>query len=504
MQKRFVVYLMLLLCLLPFASQTFAAAPWSARLYNAATGTITWVDYTGAILDQFVLPSEFGYSYSRSAAVSDDGSLIAYVVSDGAAPFNGYLYIYDRAFDTVRFAFDMGATPTHSLDFTASNLNFSADGGTFAFGYANSDMSRWWAIVIDLTTFTTAGIRSTDPLPNAMGLPAEFALPVVQYNRDGQVIFTPVLLGTEGLPEYDAFAWDVAATTLEPDPIYRTLGSSTFLPTGEVIMALEDARLPLSTEPYAYFHPNSLQVFDPSLGLRYPFYTDSTQFFYSAKFVQGGERVLAGSIDLDNNFLWSLMERSGSFVGILPRESLNSVEGVLDGFIYVPTELSADLRPQLFYVETRDGLDPMEIGNVVWSGDPNANAPLIVWHSDLFTMSATAFTAWAQLAEPYNPLDGIPAAGSSAPEVPVGDLRVGGEAVINTTAGDVLNVRTGAGTNFEVVARLNTGEVVTLLEGPVPSSGFTWWRVRTASGIEGWVVESVDDNGTRLQTLVPR
>jgi uncharacterized protein YraI len=83
-----------------------------------------------------------------------------------------------------------------------------------------------------------------------------------------------------------------------------------------------------------------------------------------------------------------------------------------------------------------------------------------------------------------------------------GILVVGGQASINTTEGDTLNVRAGPGTTFEIVARLPDGARVTLLEGPRAGEGYTWWRIRAGSA-EGWVVESVDDRGTRLQTLIP-
>jgi hypothetical protein len=83
-----------------------------------------------------------------------------------------------------------------------------------------------------------------------------------------------------------------------------------------------------------------------------------------------------------------------------------------------------------------------------------------------------------------------------------GILAVGGQATINTTEGDTLNMRAGPGTTFEIVARLPDGARVTLLEGPRAGEGYTWWRIRAGSA-EGWVVESVDDRGTRLQTLIP-
>lgn len=82
---------------------------------------------------------------------------------------------------------------------------------------------------------------------------------------------------------------------------------------------------------------------------------------------------------------------------------------------------------------------------------------------------------------------------------PAATLQAGGTALIQTTGGDVLNVRGGPGRGFSVVTRLPGGTPVSLLEGPQDADGFRWWRIRTADGIEGWVVDEVDD----AQTLVP-
>ena len=83
-------------------------------------------------------------------------------------------------------------------------------------------------------------------------------------------------------------------------------------------------------------------------------------------------------------------------------------------------------------------------------------------------------------------------------------LIAGGLAVVHTTNGDQLNVRTGAGTNYQILAKLGDGARVTLIEGPKNADGFQWWHIRTESGIAGWVVDSVnDDDGKRLETLLP-
>lgn len=79
-------------------------------------------------------------------------------------------------------------------------------------------------------------------------------------------------------------------------------------------------------------------------------------------------------------------------------------------------------------------------------------------------------------------------------------LRVGGSAVIQTTGGDRLNARSGAGRGFDIVTKVASGTAVTIIGGPQTADGFTWWQVRTGDGVEGWVVESAGDEPTLFPT----
>jgi tetratricopeptide (TPR) repeat protein/SH3-like domain-containing protein len=76
------------------------------------------------------------------------------------------------------------------------------------------------------------------------------------------------------------------------------------------------------------------------------------------------------------------------------------------------------------------------------------------------------------------------------------NLYLGDTAEIFTTAGDRLNLRSGPGLDYEIVDRLEYGETVTLLEGPRKEGGYSWWRIRTADGQEGWAVERVETEQT--------
>lgn len=75
-------------------------------------------------------------------------------------------------------------------------------------------------------------------------------------------------------------------------------------------------------------------------------------------------------------------------------------------------------------------------------------------------------------------------------------LAVGGQASVTSTEGDTLRVRENAGRSFAIVTQLPGGTVVTLLEGPQIVDDLSWWKIRTADGIEGWAVESAADERT--------
>ena len=77
-------------------------------------------------------------------------------------------------------------------------------------------------------------------------------------------------------------------------------------------------------------------------------------------------------------------------------------------------------------------------------------------------------------------------------------LVIGGQAIINTSSGETLNMREDTGTEFEIVEQLPAGTLVTILEGPVPGETYVWWKIRTPSGAEGWSVERVPGEHTLI------
>jgi TolA-binding protein len=68
-----------------------------------------------------------------------------------------------------------------------------------------------------------------------------------------------------------------------------------------------------------------------------------------------------------------------------------------------------------------------------------------------------------------------------------GELKVGGNAWVRRAGGQGLNRRDAPGLSSNVLDSFPIGTQLVLLEGPTPADGYTWWRVRSSDGREGWV-----------------
>jgi WD40 repeat protein len=115
--------------------------------------------------------------------------------------------------------------------------------------------------------------------------------------------------------------------------------------------------------------------------------------------------------------------------------------------------------------------------------------------SSLVTLTFTPTGTTTFMPPTYTPAP--PTRTPTATPLPL--LEVGGRAQVHVINNEALNVRSEPMIANNLLQVLFDGDVVTLLEGPHETGGLVWWRVRTAQGTEGWVVESADG----IQTLIP-
>ncbi len=74
--------------------------------------------------------------------------------------------------------------------------------------------------------------------------------------------------------------------------------------------------------------------------------------------------------------------------------------------------------------------------------------------------------------------------------VPPGEIGIGAQVVVATGGGQRLNIRQAPGTDAAIVARVDPGTRLEVLDGPRTASGYTWWHVRSPDGVTGWAAEN--------------
>ncbi|MBE0690734.1 MAG: SH3 domain-containing protein [Anaerolineae bacterium] len=508
----FIILLMcFLLATLPIAA---ADAAWSVWLFTPVTGRLREIDNIGSVLRDFTLPLPSGADTSqmpRSVAISHNGNLIAYVVrgADGAPS----LAVWDTQQLTFVGSYAMPSDANVSLEFSASPLNFSENDTQIAFGYGTAT-SGWQLVILDLPSGDTYIVNSSSPAAITPGLDnLPFNVPIVRMYRGAQVYFTmlPVPSDAPGGPSY---TWDTIRNLIMPTPAYYNMGGDTLLMTGETVSGVNDPRFGYSTnaEAFPMVQFNTIHVYDPVADGVFPFSADPEFSAWTVRFVQNGERIAASGERAGGQRETRLLERNGALLGSTG-VNMTSLQGVFDGFVFTTDEsalINAAGSTALYYTPTRSGL-PATAGTFIWNSPAN-EAATIVWNSDNFTPGPTTPQAWAMLAAPVS-ADGltVPALGAPPPSatpavfIPPtvaaapGGVAVGADAFVNTTDGDRLRLRSGAGLNFAIVRELTDDTRVTLIEGPRAADGYVWWRIQLADGVTGWVVESADG----VRTLLP-
>jgi hypothetical protein len=81
---------------------------------------------------------------------------------------------------------------------------------------------------------------------------------------------------------------------------------------------------------------------------------------------------------------------------------------------------------------------------------------------------------------------------SSCPGAPAQRVSVG-EAGYVCTQTDNVRVRNAPNRSADVIASLPPGTTFTILDGPACSDDWSWWRVRTSQGEQGWIAEGGDN-----------
>ena len=471
------------------------------------TGRMIQIDNDGNVLEDFVLPTVQGHTqYPFNVAVSHDGARIAYTVTNPDMMVS-QLLVYDTNTDSMIAAYSPGQVFSTTIDFDSGSTIFNEFDNVLVFSHAALG-EGWQMVIFNIEGNTvTAQLSFNSPSVTALGINQNMLPTIVDY-RNSEVTFSMVPVASEGIVTQESYTWNLVDNTVRVSGQFPSLSTDYYEPADEYVMSALDDRLPnlVDSVPFGY-HLNTLQVVLPEQGYRFPFVASASESYLSPEFVEGGRLVVTLVDDLSQGFgegtsRWLLLQRDGTEVGEVPIDPIvRQVYGTNEGFFYVVPSL--DEQHAVVEVDTRD-TTRLGFGRLVWNSPANMN-PRVVWVQSN-EANAVPFIAqpWSQVAPPIisgsaNVTPGeLPTA---TPFIQTGaQLTIGGLAIINTTEGDPLNIRSGPGLSFDRVRQAEDGTQVTVIEGPVAVDGFTWWRVQFSDGLTGWAVEAADNVKTLLPT----
>lgn len=538
----------ILFCAVMVGALGFVALParasggyWEAWLYDHTVGRVARIAHDGVntvTVSDTVLP---GTGHSRYVAPSHDGRYIAYVSELS-------LRVYDSMTNSVVATAPLPADTVSALDFTGSPYMWNSTNTQVALGYGyglfgGSPSWSWSIVVLDVPSNTPImSLNEGTPIASAVP-PDGYIIPIVQQFNDFTLIFNTLYYATEGLPQYPAYAWDFigSATFAEDSYIGFELDQNSL---GEAVMLLSDGAYPGAFQvDSGYAVPNIVSAYNAFTGTRSDYL--SVPGAFRVTFVQSSELVAVSFVDIDTGTPTAIRAytRGGSLAGEMSDGSLivanvTSLDGIVGGFIATASSGTGRAGGTTVYrVYTRPGSVPAPFTAVpVWNSTLGANYE-IAWVSDEGYGPSGTVEAWGSISgstgtliEPpilidpqivltpgvidplviptpliINPqivstVAPVPIVITPPNAVPVGTgLRPGALAMVQTTEGDPLNVRAGAGRSFNVIGQANHRDSVTIIQGPVAADGFNWWQIALPSGLIGWAVDSADG----IQTLIP-
>lgn len=512
---------------------------WAGLLYDPINGTVYRYDSTGTVTPSALpLPADMQQTPPTNVAASRDGNTLVYLTYNaewqpGGGPYDARMTVFNTQ-TNIADEYPFLAFNVHSLNYFAAPSLFGPDNRTLAIGYHQP--SGWTIALLDVVNRQYGATLSEADTPAqtiiAPGTrPYEQPVPVITA-YDGTWVEFMMVPGEafEIPPALNSYAWNPATGEVRQTTRFSSFAFDYWPATGEVIRTEQDENRPFNPG-FPFGHNNVLTAISRS-DTATPFYTSQQYSFNRPHFIQGGEKVLFSGIVADTpGDTWTALPRTGPPATVISSPASGMDLGILDAastpygalVIGETAVVSARLGLQLeggltaVHIDTRDET-PTAL-DVVFNTPPDVTFAQFIWSSS--TLSDTIDYA------PWQPLDGAavvapptptspalvtppPTIAAAATTVPAAAptqaaplLSAGQAALVFTTEGDNLNVRSGPGAAFEVVGQVANGETVTLLEGPFDAEGLNWWRVRTPAGVEGWTVESAEGVQTLQPTTLP-
>jgi hypothetical protein len=468
------------------------AQDWTVWLYDIDEGLLLHLNAEGKVLNTQSIPIDEGYAIPHRVVFSHNQTLMA-TVTQAEDSFYQRLTLYAVDSNDVIYTYDLppvDTTPLNADDhLILSDDAFSQNDKQMAFVTFVAGVG-WTIHIVDTATGDiTYTLSFNDPQVTQQPYLKSFDIPQIAMFQDNVLGFYISNTENDSSLQAHSYAW-----FLIPNQVYETFAfpntNHDILTTGEIIYPLPDKLFPSDNEtiPVIRPHHNTVYVYQVESESRYPSITRPELDLLQTWFIQAGERILIEAWEDEIRTRWLIYDRNGQEIRNMPQAGID-VTATQDGFLYL-TELSENTV--LVHVNSRTF---ETAGDTIWVDEGN-------WQIVSITSAlSNNLLPFAQIGntEILPPLI-ISATHQPTPiPTPLSLVYIGREMQIQAFDDSYINLRDTPSTDGEVLALLENGLYVDILEGPVESEIYTWWKVGL-SGREGWLVEEVEDT----QVLIPR
>lgn len=487
--------LLLVLVVTPLAAQS-SENPWTAVLWALETDTLHWVTAEGEqrSTPRPQLPDE-DPAASAQIKLSPDGRylVVTALLNNG----NQGIGFYDIAADVFTKTHEAAVSEIIDLGHQSS----SPDSARIAVGLAGTDPAApsWRVLVFEYATGDAlAQLVNSDV--GSDGEAAAFLPSIVFYDlqADGREVVHFQMYPFNSIPgaEVAANAWDVAANAIANSP-YTALDSDIALVSGAVVFPVTNPNVEaLPVTDFGLNH-NTIAAGLPavaSLDVQ-DVWVDGSRYISRARWLNDGAWVgyfAQGGADAPQ---WNVVANAPAAENQAIALAANIVDiiGTPDGYLAVSEDNGLYHVTELISAESfgEPIFQASEIFQVVYvSPDLGDYVPPV-------RVTATEVPAVEAEAQPETEGD-TETDVEAAPEgeatqfamnvcdgAPATRLAAGARARVSGT----LPLRIRAEPGGAILTQIASNAEFDVTEGPACQGEYTWWRIRTANGTEGWSAE---------------
>ncbi len=353
----------------PWNTAAEAGGSWSAWLYSPTTANLVHI-YPDGTPEEVMLPVPAeAVSPPSSVAISPDGALLAFCVTDAEA--NATVYTYQLSDMTQLFTYQESNVSHCEVSRNAFIDDSSAFAVSILYNPTAGGEGLPWKIAVIETAYgdeLTALHRDMDVVSAAGADTAGMYPQVTAFQKAGVpfVIFRLMPWATEGGCDLAGFAWNLSSNEVMPYEQGGSFAVDYLPPLGEVVWVESSPALPQAPFVEGPACVGNVVMYGSKATQPYIIYADAENPIMAVAFINNGQHLAVGRY-VNGTMEWDALDRGGFANPLPPNMDARQLYGTMDGYVFL--RQGAEGAQFVFH---RIGAGPVPEESVQWQDNSGA------------------------------------------------------------------------------------------------------------------------------------